>query len=60
MKLIRILALSTIAFLLASCGSEEGSSESTGVGQGNAETLKIALVMKSLANEFFVNMANVA
>lgn len=56
MVFCRRLLLATALLLLAACGREEAPA--AGVGQGNDDSApRIALIMKSLANEFFVNMA---
>ena len=54
MKIISITLVSVI--LLTACGSDD-SGGSSGAGDVAAKP-RIALVMKSLANEFFVNMAS--
>jgi ribose transport system substrate-binding protein len=54
MKIISITLVSVI--LLTACGADDSSDSST-LGDAAAKPM-IALVMKSLANEFFVNMAN--
>ncbi len=57
MRTMKKLISAAVLFLLAACGSEETTNSST-VDGGAATKPKVALVMKSLANEFFVNMAN--
>ena len=54
MKIISITLISVM--LLTACGADDSSDSST-LGDAAAKPM-IALVMKSLANEFFVNMAN--
>ena len=52
----KITAIFLLAVLLSSCGPSESTTKS--IYGGNASEIPaIALVMKSLANEFFVNMA---
>ena len=52
----KLLVVATI-FQLSSCG-EGGAPQSSEVSNINNNKPRIALVMKSLANEFFVNMAS--
>ena len=50
----KITAIFLLAVLLSSCGPSESTTKS--IYGGNASEIPaIALVMKSLANEFFVN-----
>ena len=55
-KMKKIIVVFLLAGLLSSCGPSDFNTESS--NDGNAgEIPTFALVMKSLANEFFVNMA---
>ncbi len=51
---VRALLVTTLLLTLASCGRPEQPSSSTTT---SSDPRRIALVMKSLANEFFVTMA---
>lgn len=57
MKIISYSLTLVVLVLMTGCGSEDSSSPSSSAGT-ETESPRIALVMKSLANEFFVNMAN--
>jgi ribose transport system substrate-binding protein len=57
MRLLRVVTLSTWAVVLAGAGLP-GCSSSRQPGTAAATKPRVALVMKSLANEFFVTMAN--
>ncbi len=54
--IIRRSLTATMLILLTACGAEDAPESST-ADDGVLAKPKIALVMKSLANEFFVNMA---
>ena len=54
----KIIAVFLLGGLLSSCGSDDSNTASSdGGSESGNETPIVALVMKSLANEFFVNMA---
>ena len=54
----KIIAVFLLGGLLSSCGSDDSNTTSSeGGSESGNETPVVALVMKSLANEFFVNMA---
>ena len=55
-KIIRSTFAAVLLVLLTACGADD-SSDSPAAGGAEAKP-RIALVMKSLANEFFVNMAS--
>jgi ribose transport system substrate-binding protein len=57
MKKTKKILTAVLLALLTACGSDE-SPDSSAAGDGATAKPKIALVMKSLANEFFVNMAS--
>jgi len=57
MKIIRRLLTTAVLILLTTCGADD-ESDSSSASNGPDAKPRIALVMKSLANEFFVNMAN--
>ena len=54
----KIIAVFLLGGLLSSCGSDDSNTASSdGGSESVSKTPIVALVMKSLANEFFVNMA---
>lgn len=57
MTTIRPALFAALLVLLTACGAEESSENSTEQNSSGG-TPRVALIMKSLANEFFVNMAN--
>tara|TARA_B110000858_G_scaffold193768_1_gene246942 strand:- start:42762 stop:43721 length:960 start_codon:yes stop_codon:yes gene_type:complete len=56
MKIIRSTLVAVTLILLTACGGEDSSNSSN--NESVSAKPRIALIMKSLANEFFVNMAN--
>ena len=58
LKMRRIIAVVLLGGLLSSCNSDDSNTASIDGGRESSnKTPIVALVMKSLANEFFVNMA---
>ena len=56
MTIIRNTLVAVTLILLTACGGESPSDSSN--GESATAKPRVALIMKSLANEFFVNMAN--
>jgi len=54
-RLLRLVCLATVAFSLVACGQKEAESDEATTTDSKP---KVALIMKSLANEFFVTMAD--
>ena len=58
LKMRKIIVVFLLGGLLSSCGFDDSNTTSRdGRNESDNRTPKVALVMKSLANEFFVNMA---
>jgi ribose transport system substrate-binding protein len=55
---MRILFAALCALLLSACGSADDSGDATSGNSSSDDRPTVALIMKSLANEFFVTMAD--
>ena len=56
-KVTSLLACLSLALTLTGCGNAEQSSAPASTPEDTPDKPRVALIMKSLANEFFINMA---